>query len=379
MIEVNLQKEQFEQGTDEWLIWRDTGCGSSDIKVIQGKSEYKTRWELWAEKLGIKSPDDLSRNPNVQRGNFFEPLVLETVAAKFGVEIDVFCATDKDYPWRKVSFDGVIRGLDVPVEIKCPSSTKGEDEVSDEEKENSRYWDLIENGENSKLFQEYEVQLQYQIGMLNAPYGYFAFYFSKINKLRIIKVARNESLIKEIFEAVDSFYLEHIKPGIAPEKDKERDYYEPTDAELLAWDTETLRLYDVLAEERELKKQLKALGVEKKEISDGLVGRAHGFKRLCLHALSVNAVKGRETFQYKDFLAEKGVEITDDDRNKHTKVGKTSYRMSVIKDPKLLEEVENSVISNQKKQLTKQLFGVDDVSDLDDALVDAMDNYYITD
>lgn len=380
MKNVILERLDFEQGSEEWLAWRDNGCGSSDVRVIKGESKYKTRWQLWAEKLGIRSPDDLSRNPNVRRGNFFEPLVRETVAATLGVTLDVFCGSDKEHPWCNVSFDGVIRGENIPVEIKCPSSTKGEDDddVSEEEKEKSRYWDLIENGSKSELYLEYIDQLQYQIGMLNAPYGYFAFYFSKLNKLKIYKVYRDEQLIIEIFEAVDQFYLNHVKTARAPEKDKILDYYEPSEQELVSWDSQTLRMYELLDEERKLKAKLKELRSEKDELTDDLMGKAHGFKQLALHALKINAVKGRETFQYKEFLESRGIEITNAEKDKFTRVGKSSARISVIKNRNLLQEVENSVINNQKKVLTQQLFGIGDVSQLEDDDLLEVDDYYIT-
>lgn len=377
MNKIIFEKVDLPQDSEQWLSWRDNGCGSSDIRVIKGESPYKTRWQLWAEKLGIRSADDLSRNPNVQRGVFFEPLVRKTVAEKLGVTIDVYCGCDKRKPWRKVSLDGVIRGLNVPVEIKCIYSVRGEDasDVTDEEKENSRYWDLVENSTNSKLFQEYIDQLQYQIGMLNAPYGYIVFYFSKLNKLKIYKVSRDDKHIADIFEVVDRFYLDHIKPAKAPEKDKTLDYYEPTEQELISWDSQTLRMYELMARERELKSELKTLKVEREELTTDLMSKAHGFKQLSLHALKINTVKGRETFQYEEFLKSKGIVISDSDRDKFTKVGKSGSRLSIMRDKRLLEEVQNSVINNQKTTLIQQLFGNGDTSQLEEQ----DDDYYLID
>ncbi|QFT13386.1 lambda-exonuclease family protein [Vibrio sp. THAF190c] len=377
---IDLEILNLEQGSDEWSAWRDSGCGASDVRVIKGKSPYKTRWLLWAEKLGIRLPEDLSRDPNVQRGNFFEPLVLETVAMKLGVTIDVYCGFDKDKPWRKVSFDGVIRGLNVPVEIKCPTSKSGEcsESISEEDKETSRFWDLVEHGQKSKLFEEHYDQVQYQIGMLNAPYGYLVFYFSKINKLKIYKVIRDDNLITENFELVDKFVIEHIQPAIPPEKDKELDYYEPTEQELVDWDSQTLELIQVLKNERKLMKELRELKDDKKSLTSDLMSKASGYKQLMLHAVKINTVKGRETFQFEEFLASKGIEITEEDRKKFTKVGKPSARISIVKDSNLLQEVENNVINNQKKALAQQLFGLSDPSEIDETPLEELDDYYIS-
>lgn len=348
----------LEQGSQPWLDWREGGLGASDALVVLGKSEYKTRWILWAEKLGIKKPADLSRNPHVRRGNYFEPRVRSTVSNALGKRIEVFCGYDDKHPWRKVSFDGIIDNS-IPVEIKCAYSVEGEDQQSElslEKLENSRYQDLVKNGNKSKLFREYESQIQYQIGMLDAPYGYFAFFFEKINQLKIIKVMRNQAFIDEIFQEVDKFYLEHIRPALPPVKDKDRDYYEPTEKELLDWDSEALKFIEVVEEERKLKARLKEIKSEKGELVESIMGKAHGFRQLALHALKITVVKGRATFDYKSFLDKKGIKISERERDEFSTFGKSSSRLSVIKDSNILEKTENAVIQHQKEKMLSCLF-----------------------
>ena len=58
----------FDQRTDEWLAWRKLGVTASEAAIIMNESPYMTPWRLWAEKVGLAEPDDLSKNPFVQYG-----------------------------------------------------------------------------------------------------------------------------------------------------------------------------------------------------------------------------------------------------------------------------------------------------------------------
>ena len=57
----------LEQRSPEWHDWRRQGVTASDAAVLLGESPYKSL-PTWEEKLGLLKPQDLSGNPNVQRG-----------------------------------------------------------------------------------------------------------------------------------------------------------------------------------------------------------------------------------------------------------------------------------------------------------------------
>ena len=63
----------------EWLALRRTGVGGSDVAAVLGLSPYKGAYALWAEKVGVAEPDDLSGSQAVEWGNRLEPVV----AAKY--------------------------------------------------------------------------------------------------------------------------------------------------------------------------------------------------------------------------------------------------------------------------------------------------------
>ncbi|MFL7013585.1 lambda-exonuclease family protein [Enterovibrio norvegicus] len=351
-----LVRNNLDQDTQEWLDWRRNGTGGSDVRPIRGKSKYKSVWRVWAEKKGLVAEADLSRNPNVRRGKRLEPLVREVIEDKLGVKLDVYCAHDAEHPWRLISFDGVTPS-NIPVEIKCPSTqlTGNESQEELDALLNDRYLDLVNNGRDSALFMEYEDQMMYQIGLLEAPYGYLVFYFEHNNEMKIFKVNRSEELITQIFNDVDNFCLEHLEKGVAPEKDAELDYYEPSEKELLKWDVQTMEFLEATAEERELNKKLKAVKVRKDAATLELKEMAGEFKMLTLHGLKITFVKGRETFQYNEYLASNDIKISDSEKKAFTKIGKTSVRVSVNRDVEQLEQVSNKVIQHQRDQAMELL------------------------
>ncbi|MFC5079653.1 YqaJ-like viral recombinase domain protein [Vibrio thalassae] len=350
-----LVRNELVQDTDEWRAWRDTGIGGSDVPVIMGDSKYKTLWCLWAEKLGIKTPDDFSRNPHVRRGKYFEPLVLKTLAVKLGVTFSSWCGHHIDYPHRKVSFDGVAKIAEkyIPAEIKCPCDTL--------------YDDLITHGLNSELVKQHRSQLVYQIGLLEAPYGFLVFYFEHNNDLKIFRINADKAEIENIFDSVDAFFENNVVPAIAPQKDPDRDYYEPTAKELLKWDQQTLEFIDCQKEESDLKKQLKEVSARKRELASELTGMASEFKMLSLHGIKITTVKGRETFDTAKYLESKGITISDSEREQFTKVGNPSYRVSAIKNRNNLDSLKDDVLINQRKAalaLFKELPFDDETEDL---------------
>ena len=53
---------------DEWLKVRNMGIGGSDASVIMGLNSYKSPYQLWLEKIGEATPEDLTGNPFVYWG-----------------------------------------------------------------------------------------------------------------------------------------------------------------------------------------------------------------------------------------------------------------------------------------------------------------------
>jgi putative phage-type endonuclease len=108
----------MEQGSNEWLEWRKQGLGASDAPVIMGISPYTTPYQLWEEKVGLKS--GFKGNWATQRGNRLEP----QARAHFELENDAdfipTLATHSEFSWLRASLDGFNEVENSILEIKCP-------------------------------------------------------------------------------------------------------------------------------------------------------------------------------------------------------------------------------------------------------------------
>lgn len=75
---------------EQWLAARRDGLGASDAAAVLGVSNWKTNVQLWEEKCGQSTPEDISDKPCVKYGNDAEPLLRQLFAL--------------DHPEYRVSF-----------------------------------------------------------------------------------------------------------------------------------------------------------------------------------------------------------------------------------------------------------------------------------
>ncbi len=69
---------------EEWHALRATGIGSSDAATVLGYNPYQSPARLFDVKVGIASPDDLSKNEAVELGTLLEDDVLELYMRRTG-------------------------------------------------------------------------------------------------------------------------------------------------------------------------------------------------------------------------------------------------------------------------------------------------------
>lgn len=53
---------------EDWLSGRSKSIGASEVAIILGEASYKSPLELWKEKTGRKTPDDISDDERVSYG-----------------------------------------------------------------------------------------------------------------------------------------------------------------------------------------------------------------------------------------------------------------------------------------------------------------------
>lgn len=111
----------FEQGSPEWLLWRNAGLGSSDIGVLMGFTQWKSEEQLFKEKSGqIKSP--FKSNPAMIRGQRLEPAVRAEWELREDRDYPPATFVHTKYPFLKASLDGWHEETKTIIEIKCPNA-----------------------------------------------------------------------------------------------------------------------------------------------------------------------------------------------------------------------------------------------------------------
>ncbi len=196
------------QRSPEWFAWRKGGITASDAAVILGSGD-KTWWRLWAEKVGLAEPEDLSRNPHVQRGIALEPAARAALEAHIGDILLPVCV-ESDCGMFRASLDG-ITAQGIPTELKCPSE--------------GVFQDASHNGVGSGAVARYVPQVQHQMLVAGASSAWLAFFFE--GQLKAFEIDRDQAMIDRLIENGQRFW-EHVETGKSPELDPGRDVFTPS-------------------------------------------------------------------------------------------------------------------------------------------------------
>ncbi|QOV20550.1 YqaJ viral recombinase family protein [Blautia liquoris] len=101
---------------DAWLKARTFGIGGSDAAAVLGLNPYKTNTELYEEKTGQWTPEDISDKPYVKYGTMAEPLIRELFSLdypEYKVEYhENRILRSNKYPFMQASLDGELTDQD---------------------------------------------------------------------------------------------------------------------------------------------------------------------------------------------------------------------------------------------------------------------------
>jgi putative phage-type endonuclease len=114
----------LEQGSPEWHKYRSDHVMGTDIPIILGSNPWKTKLELWEEKLGMRPPQEI--NDAMRRGQELEPIARKLASELIGVEFEPVVYESFLYPWLAASLDGYIYPENTDgyiLEIKCPKES----------------------------------------------------------------------------------------------------------------------------------------------------------------------------------------------------------------------------------------------------------------
>jgi len=273
--------------TEEQLIARRSGMGSSDIAAILGLSSFQNHspWDVFLEKTGAVEPSPMT--PEQKRGHDLEPLLLQWYCEETGA---TFLPGGMIYrpgePWAFATIDGKVIGRPALVEAKAVGIGPSMD------------WDKYAD---DGVPQYVRVQTTWQMWcsdyaeevhvstMIGGPSGY-----------RIFSVPRDRELEDLIVKRARAFWFDHVLMGKPPEIDASdacrrylnSKYPEPTSPLLrdateeehaLALERHACFMAAKQAEER--KKVLDSMLLSRIEADTGILG-PDGWK--CTHKVDKN-------------------------------------------------------------------------------------------
>jgi putative phage-type endonuclease len=117
------------QGSELWKQWRTSRITATDVPIILGSSPFKTKLELYEEKLGMRPPQPL--NASMARGQELEPAARKLASELMDIDFRPAVIECTKYPWLAASLDGLGWCKNQYIlEIKCTGMEKHIEAIS---------------------------------------------------------------------------------------------------------------------------------------------------------------------------------------------------------------------------------------------------------
>ena len=188
----------------EWLEQRKKGIGGSEASMVMGINPWKSKLELWNEKVTQQANIDATKQLMFKIGHTLEPIIAEEYANETGRKLEErLLKVHPKYPFILGNVDREIvggmngRGPGI-LEIK----TKGA-------------WT---NWHEEEIPLYYQVQLQHYIEIYGYSWGSFAVLDLGVMRLSIIDIERDDELINKLIkEEIDFWNL--VEKKVPPDVD----------------------------------------------------------------------------------------------------------------------------------------------------------------
>lgn len=192
----------------EWLELRRSGIGGSDMPSILGICPFGgTPYGVWQAK--VYGAHDTEPTPDMRRGNFLEPIIRDLYREHTGYEVRTPpLQRHRTETWAIASLDGLVmpgpgeNGIPRPpgiLEIKAPRAGK--------------FHALEDEGVPA----DYQVQVQHYMGVTGLAWADFCAWNADAFRLLIVRIARDDELIRLMWDVARKFWERHVLTGIPPE------------------------------------------------------------------------------------------------------------------------------------------------------------------
>lgn len=186
---------------EEWLKQRLDGIGGSEASIILGVNPYKSRLELWNEK--VTGNLTIKDNPDLYWGKILEPVILEEYKKKTGRPTLIHKEQIKStiYPFMNANLDAIITKAD---------NHEGAGVLEIKTKSAFTYW------KDDEIPFYYQLQLQHYLSVMGFSWGAFAVLDMGKKDLIIKDFERDDDVISELIEEESKFW-KLVQDKIPPE------------------------------------------------------------------------------------------------------------------------------------------------------------------
>jgi putative phage-type endonuclease len=100
-----MRRIEFDQGSKEWLKWRQGLLTATDAPMLLGVSPYATPYKGWQRKLGL-IPEQVETEP-MRRGKRDEPIARDWFIKEYGIQMEPWCVERDEFNFIGASLDGL--------------------------------------------------------------------------------------------------------------------------------------------------------------------------------------------------------------------------------------------------------------------------------
>lgn len=241
----------------EWLKYRESGIGSSEVATIVGLNPWETPYQLWRRKVGLDAPKQ--ENFAMKAGHYLEDAVAQFWHDETGQQVIKSSAgdwliRDDERPYLQVSPDRTYWLADMPhcnenkgiLECKTTQMTIDEDDIP-------KHW---------------FVQVQYQLGVAGYQHGSLA-WLTQGRNFGYKDLAFVPDFFAWLVEEVDKFWVDNIQakqePTAANVQDILLKYNRHTDGKIVEVNDEIFAAYQDL---KAVKDELSAIEEKKTALEE---------------------------------------------------------------------------------------------------------------
>lgn len=284
---------------DEWLEYRRTGIGGSDVSAVLGVSPFITGRDLFYDKLKIVSAIDNDDNwVQKEIGHLLEDLVAKIFQIKTGYRIYQIKKM-----FRHPIYPFMIADVDYFVELS--DGTTAILEIKTTNYNNKDKWF---DGKNEIIPLNYEMQGRHYMCVMNLNRVYFCCLYGNNEKEIIIRhIDRDLQYESEMIFLEEDFWVNHIQARVPPPYTENGDLIlesvrrhigtaDPNAPEILLnrnYEANITRFLELQELKRELDNRVKAVDYQMNKIK-GLIADAMG--KTCYASCAVGGIPYQVTY-----------------------------------------------------------------------------------